>query len=459
MKFTPKTLDAYKLMHEGILSLARAERNGIYCDVDYCKGMIKHLDRQMSRMESKLKDSEFITKWRQQYGQKFNMGSNTQLADMLYNVMGLEPTAYTAKGNPSTDADALSSIDIPEIQDMLRIKELEKAKTTYLEGFLREQVDGVIHTNFNLHLARSYRPSTDSPNLANVPVRNPEIKQIVRNAIKARPGHKLVCADFKGIEVGVGCPYHQDKNMITYVSDKSTDMHRDAAKDCFIISPEMWSGIVAEDKKNKTTYAKDIRQEAKGDFVFSQFYGDWYKSCAGSMWQASFALMVSAEQTLNQHLHKQGIKNLEKFEQHIQKCENILWNERHPDYTKWKKNWLITYEKNGYFDTLTGFRCSGVMDRKRVCNYPIQGSAFHIMLQCIIWLDEIMLKEGWDSRICNQIYDDIMVDCHPDEEQLVKDTMNHLMTTRIKEHWQWINVPLEVEFEQTGIDQSWYHKH
>ncbi|MEK9207927.1 MAG: DNA polymerase, partial [Patescibacteria group bacterium] len=229
MKFTPKTLDAYELMHDGILSLARAERNGIYCDVDYCKGMIKHLDRQITRMESKLKDSEFITKWRRQYGQKFNMGSNTQLADMLYNVMGIEPTAYTEKGTPSTDADALSSIDIPEIQDMLRIKELEKAKTTYLEGFLREQVDGVIHTNFNLHLTRSYRPSTDSPNLANVPSRNPEIKQIVRNAIKARPGHKLVCADFKGIEVGISAAYNKDPALIKYVNDKSLDMHRDMA--------------------------------------------------------------------------------------------------------------------------------------------------------------------------------------------------------------------------------------
>ena len=445
MKFTPKTLDAYKLMHEGILSLARAERNGICCDVDYCKGMIKHLDRQIARMESKLKDSEFITKWRRQYGQKFNMGSNTQLADMLYNVMGIEPTAYTVKDNPSTDADALSSIDIPEIQDMLRIKELEKAKTTYLEGFLREQVDGIIHTNFNLHLARSYRPSTDSPNLANVPSRNPEIKQIVRNAIKARPGHKLVCADFKGIEVGISATYNHDPALIKYVNDKSLDMHRDMAMMLYMLE--------------KAQITKQIRHSGKNEFVFPQFYGDWWKSCASSLWASAHSHTLSDGTPLMKHLTMKKIKTLEQFEKHVEKVEKWFWEDNFHVYTKWKKSWLTEYEKNGYFDTLTGFRCSGVMDRKQVCNYPVQGSAFHIMLQCIIWLDEIMLRDGWDSRICNQIYDDLMIDCHPDEEQLVKDTMNYLMTTRVKEHWQWINVPLEVEFEQTEVDQSWYHKH
>lgn len=444
MKFTPKTLDAYELMHNGILALARAERNGIYCDVDYCRTMITHLDRQISRSTAKLKDSEFITKWRRTYGQKFNMGSNTQLADILYNVMGITPTTHTEKGTPSTDADALSTIDIPEIQDMLRIKELEKAKTTYLEGFLREQVDGVIHTNFNLHLARSYRPSTDSPNLANVPSRNPEIKQIVRNAIKARPGHKLICADFKGIEVGISCTYHHDPALIKYVKDKSLDMHRDMAMMLYMLE--------------KTQVTKQIRHSGKNEFVFPQFYGDWWKSCAGSLWASAHSYNLPDGIPLIQHLAMKKIKTLEQFEKHVEKVEKWFWEDNFHVYTKWKKLWLTEYEKNGYFDTLTGFRCSGVMDRKQVCNYPVQGSAFHIMLQCIIWLDEIMLKEGWDSRIVNQIYDDLTIDVFPDEEEKVINTMKFLMTDKIKEHWKWINVPLELEFSAAPIDGSWYNK-
>lgn len=478
MNITPNTREAYQLLHDGSLALARAERNGMRIDVQYCEQMGAHLIRQIQHLEKKLRSSELMTYWRRQYGSSFNMDSGDQLSDILYSPehFNLTPSNYTdgkckrckGKGcefcrgegrNPSVDVEALETVELAEIKDLVRIRALSKAQDTYLMNFMREQVEGVIHTNFNLHLARSYRPSTDSPNLANVPVRNPEIKKIVRRAVKARPGHKIVCADFKGIEVAVGCPYHHDKNMIKYVSDKSTDMHRDAAKDCFLLGDKMWDWLVQQDKANHTKYAKEIRQTIKGGFVFSQFYGDWWKSCAGSMWTSSMSLLVDENETLNQYLATQGIKNLQAFEEHIKKCEDILWNERHPGYTKWKKDWVAEYQEKGYFDMLTGFRCGGVvMDRKQACNYPIQGSAFHLMLQCIIWMDEDSRKEGWQSFIVNQIYDDLMMDVYPSEEQMIVDRMRLYMTERLPERFPWINVPLEVEVEACPIDGTWYDK-
>jgi len=32
------------------------------------------------------------------------------------------------------------------------------------------------------------------------------------------------------------------------------------------------------------------------------------------------------------------------------------------------------------------------------------------------------------------------------------------MTEKIKEEWKWIIVPLEVEYEITEIDETWYSK-
>lgn len=478
MNITPTTRDAYQLLHDGSLALARAERNGMRIDVQYCEQTSNHLTRQIQHLEKKLRSSELITYWRRQYGSSFNMDSGDQLSDILYSPdhFNLTPSNYTdgkckrckGKGcefcrgegrNPSVDVEALETLELVEIKDLLRIRALSKAQDTYLANFLREQVDSYIHTNFNLHLARSFRPSTDSPNLANVPVRNPEIKKIVRQAVKARPGHKLVCADFKGIEVAIGVPYHNDENMRKYVSDKSTDMHRDAAQDCFIIPPKMWEYLVQQDKANHTRYAKEIRQTIKGGFVFSQFYGDWWKSCAGSMWTSSMGLLVEEGETLNQYLASQGIKCLQDFEEHIKKCEDILWNERHPGYTKWKKDWWQDYQEKGYFDMLTGFRCGGaVMDRKQCCNYPIQGSAFHLMLRTIIEMDRFLVKGKFDSRICNQIYDDLMIDVHPDEEQEIIDEINDIVQNRLPKIYPWINVPLEIEFEATPVNGSWHQK-
>lgn len=441
--FAPITKEAYKLFHDGVLALAAAERNGIYCDVEYCQKMVGHLDRQIERLRDKVDDSELVRQWRKKYKGNFNIQSNPQLCDVLYNVMGLEPLN---KDKPTVDEEALEFVNLPELQDMLRARKLEKAKGTYIEGFLREQVDGVIHTNFNLNMARSYRPSTDSPNLANVPTRNPEIKKLVRRAIKARPGHKLLCADFKGVEVSIAYCYHHDPEMAVYLLDKTTDMHRDMAMRLYVVSLDQMM--------------KPLRQSGKGNFVFPQFYGDWWKSCAYSLWQDAHAPthVLKDGTPLLKHLASKGYKTLSEYEKLVEKVENWMWNEKWPVYTKWKEDWVKEYTRKGYFDTLSGFRCQGVMDRKQAINYPIQGSAFHVMLQCIIWLHEDSVKEGWDSRICNQIYDDLMFDVHPDEEQMVIDRIREYMTKRILKHWKWITTPLDVEIEATQVDGPWYEK-
>lgn len=440
------TLDAYNLLHKGALALAQVERNGMCIDVGYCHMMSTHLDRQIAKLNKDFQESELVKLWKSTYRSKTNLNSGQQLADILYNRMKLEPIKYTKNGNPSTDEEALEALNVPGIQAYLHISGLEKVRDTYLKGFLREQVDGIVHCFFNLNIAKSFRPSTEAPNLANVPKRDPEAQKICRQAIKARPGHLILSADFKGVEVSMGCCYHNDPNMITYVSDASKDMHRDMGMKLFFLILEEIKGC------------KPCRQTAKNSFVFPQFYGDWWKSCAGYMWINAHleTHRLASGVLLIDHLKQHGIKSLEDFEKHVEKIERWMWDEKWAVYTEWKKQFIADYQKNGYFDMLTGFRCSGVMDRKQVCNYPIQGSAFHAMLQCIIWMQEDAIKEGWKSHVCNQIYDDMMVDAHPDELEMVIDRMQYYMTEKIRKHWKWINVPFEIDISTTPVDGTWY---
>jgi len=454
MQFTPKTIDAYNLFHKGILALARAERNGICCDVDYCEKMEDHLTRQIARLEKQMKQSDLMKRWRGKYGPRLKLGSGQQLADILFNEMGLESVKDTEEGSASTDEEALDAlaVTVPELYDFLRIRKLTKARDTYLKGFRTEQVDGVIHTNFNLHFARSFRPSTDSPNLANIPKRNPEIQRIVRRAIRPRPGHKILSADFKGIEVGISCCYNLDPVLISYVKDKTKDMHRDMAGRLYLVDM-----LKLHDDLPKMY--KMLRHSGKNEFVFPQFYGDWWKSCAGALWTSAHNYVVWNDEPLIEYLRRQhNIRTLEQFEHHVEDVENWFWKKNFKVYDQWKTNWWDAYCKQGYFDTLTGFRCSAIMDRKQACNYPVQGSAFHCMLQCIVWMDEDSIKENWDSYICNQIYDDLMMDVHPKEERMIVDRMKLYMTERLPEHFKWINVPMGVEIESTKIDGTWYDK-
>lgn len=439
----------FKLEHEGILALGRAEQIGFRIDVDYCRRVEKHLERQIKLEYEEFEESDLAKKWRRTFA-KVNYNSDTQLAKVVYEIMKIDPVKYTANGNPSTDEEALSALCLPEIDNILKIRQLDKAKNTYIGAFIREQVDGILHPSYSLHIPKTFRSSSQNPNFQNIPNRNPEIKKIIRKAIKARKGNHLLCADYGGIEVKVSACYHKDPNMITYILDESTDMHRDTAADCFLLDLE-------------DAAIKGIRHTAKNMFVFPQFYGDWYKSCAKGMWNhaqhgKNDTHVLKNGLSVIEHLKKRGIKNYEAFEEHIRKVEDKFWNVRFPVYKQWKEDWWNDYCKRGYIDMYTGFRCHAVMERNDCINYPVQGAAFHCLLLAFVIMDYIQDERGWVSRLIGQIHDEIIMDVYPPEAKEVIATLEWVMTKEVPRIFKWINVPLIVEMEMSPVDGSWYDK-
>jgi DNA polymerase-1 len=327
-----------------------------------------------------------------------------------------------------------------------------------LDGFAREQVNGYLHPFFNLHLARTYRSSANNPNLQNIPIRDDESMQVCRRALFARPGHLLLEIDFKGIEVAVNACYNKDPNLIRYVSDLKTDMHGDMAKQIFMI----------DDFSKKIHDHKVLRDTAKGAFIFAQFYGDYYKNCAINIvsnwcklpqtrWKAGQGIPFG-DGTISDHLISKGIKSFDAFEDHLKVIEDDFWGVRFAGYAEWKERWWKTYLKYGYIDTLTKFRCSGVMGRNDVTNYPAQGSAFHCLLWCFTELTNIMIKEKWDSRLIGQIHDSMIWDVNKDELAHVIQTAKRVTEVDLLNHWDWIIVPMNVEMELTEVDHPWSDK-
>jgi hypothetical protein len=211
-----------------------------------------------------------------------------------------------------------------------------------------------------------------------------------------------------------------------------------------------------------------LRQAAKNGFVFPEFYGDYYKNCAIGMaciwgqlgqgrWKPGEGIKMP-EGTLADHFISKGIKSLDNFAEHVQKIEADFWGKRFSDYADWKERWWNIYKKYGYVDLLTGFRCSGVMDKKQTINYPVQGAAFHCLLWTFTRLDEIMRKEGWVTRLIGQIHDSILLDVLPSELEYVVKTANRVASEELTEAWKWLIVPMEVDFEITPIDGSWADK-
>lgn len=446
MKIIATTKDAYRLMHEGALALAEVERNGIRVDVEYCKKQEKILERRINHLENGLEEDGTVKIWRKEYGQKFNINSNPQLADILFNHLKLPCSKKTIKGQAAVDEGVLSSMDLPMVKTLLEIKKFKKVKSTYLGGVMREAHDGIIHPFFNLHTVRTFRSSSDKPNFQNIPIRDPEIGKIIRRAFLPHPGHRFGGVDYGGIEIKISACYHKDPVMLKYIHDPSSDLHRDTAMECFLLKEE--------------EVIKPVRYCGKNMFVFPQFYGDYYKNCAMNLWKAidSMGLKKVDGTPLKEHLRDKGIKSYQSFEKHIQDVEYRFWNEKFKVYAQWKEDWFAAYERRGYFDTLTGFRCGGVMGKNDVINYPVQGSAFHCLLWSLIQLVKWFKEEGFRSKIVGQIHDEITQSLHLEEFDHILSHEQKIMCEDIREAWPWIITPLTVEAEFGGVDESWYEK-
>lgn len=442
----PITQRAYQLLHEGSLVFAEMERNGIHVDLEYCQSIQKHLTRQIDRLTKDLETSKIAEIGRSVYGKTPNFESDEQLAHILFEKMGIEPIRKTASGKPSVDAASLEALNIPELTGLLRKRKLIKARDTYIHNFILESAYGYLHPFFHLHTVMTYRSSSSAPNFQNIPNRDPEIKALCRKAIIPRPGNKLCCIDFSGVEVRIAACYHKDPTMIAYIEDPSSDMHRDMAASIYLL--------------NHDQVTKPIRHSGKNEFVFPEFYGDWYKSCAANLFTSAHndTHVLANGLRLTEHLTNRGIGTLPLFEDHLKKVEDHFWNVRFPVYTQWKEDWWKAYQRMGYFETLTGFVCQGVMRRNEAINYPVQGSAFHCTLFSLIEISRLLKKYNFKSKIVGQIHDEAVIDLYPPEEALILPMIKEIMTKQIRLAWRWINVPIDVEISLTPIDGSWVLK-
>ncbi|MDX9689717.1 MAG: DNA polymerase I [Proteobacteria bacterium] len=138
-------------------------------------------------------------------GHSFNVASPKQLAEVLFNEMGLPTSAKGKSGAPSTSVDVLEPLAEQGHEIVAKVLDwrgLSKLKSTYTDA-LPEQINpktGRIHTSFSLIGAATGRLSSTDPNLQNIPIRTEEGRAI-RQAFIAKEGCELLSVDYSQIEL------------------------------------------------------------------------------------------------------------------------------------------------------------------------------------------------------------------------------------------------------------------
>ena len=235
-----------------ITVLAEVELTGIKIDASALKKLSLSVNKEISELESKIYDHAGI---------QFNINSPKQLKEILFERLGLKgKVRKTAKGALSTAAGELDKLsgEHPIIDLILKYRELQKLKTTYIEPFpeLIDSKTSRLHTTLNQTGTVTGRLSSQDPNLQNIPIRT-ELGQEFRKAFVSPPGYKLVSFDYSQLELRIAAHISGDKKMIAAFKS-GEDIHTRTAAEIFGVSPKQ--------------VTKDMRREAKA-MNFGLLYG------------------------------------------------------------------------------------------------------------------------------------------------------------------------------------------
>ncbi len=349
-------------------------------------------------------------------GGEFNINSTWQLADVLFEKLGL----HRGKGEKGTSSEVLNHHlgEHPIIEKILEYRLYNKLVSSYtstLEDHLGE--DNKIHALYNQALTATGRLSMSEPNLQNISIRNEEGK-IIRTAFFYPDDDTVILSlDYSQIELRVLAHIAKEETL-TEIFKEGKDIHRATAAKIY--------GVPFEEVTD------DMRRKAK-TVNFGIIYGI---STFGLKEQLGISNQEAKELIES---FKREFSGIDAFEQEcIEKAR--------------------TY---GYVSTLTNRRrylpninssnrqMRSFSERAAV-NTVIQGSAADLMKIAMIKCDKV-LKENFQTRIILQIHDELLFKVPKDELERVKpvliDTMEHAMD---------LDVPLVVE---GTASKDWYGAH
>ncbi len=349
-------------------------------------------------------------------GAPFNINSPKQLGEVLFERLGL-PGAKKTKTGYSTNVDVLNKLknDYPIVADVLDYRQVAKLKSTYADGlsaFIRD--DGRIHGTFNQTITATGRISSTEPNLQNIPMRT-DLGRSIRKVFIPREGYVFVDADYSQIELRVLAHFSQDEKLIAAYHENQ-DIHALTASQVFGVSMEEVDDL--------------MRRNAKA-VNFGIVYGI---SAFGLSEDLNISRKEAAEYIDSYFATYPGVK---KF------LDNTV---------EMAKKTGITRTMFGRIRQIPELTSSNFMQKsfgERIAmNSPIQGTAADIIKVAMIRVHERLKKEGRKSSLILQIHDELLIETHKDEIEIVKQILTEEMMNAAS-----LDVPLSVS---VSCGETWY---
>jgi DNA polymerase-1 len=387
------------------------ERAGVKIDSAALQAQSQHVEQELTRLMKQVFEIA---------GGEFNIGSPKQLAEILFDKLGLPVLKRTGTSKaPSTAVEVLEELalthDLPRL--ILDWRGMSKLKGTYIDALpqLVNPETGRVHTSFNQAVAATGRLSSSDPNLQNIPIRT-ELGREIRRAFVAEPGNVLISADYSQIELRV-LAHMADEETLIEAFRRGDDIHDQTANRVF-------GSAFGMDKHKKRSIAKMINYAllyGKTAFTLSKDIGVTPQA-AQEFIDAYFAGFPRIRQFIDRTLEAARVSGVVK----------TMYGRRRlvPELTS----------KNG--------QIRSAAERVAV-NLPIQGTAADIMKQAMIDVHAALAARpgAQTARMILTVHDELLFEVPGNEADEVAGIVRDRMQSAVS-----LKVPLTVD---VGIGENW----
>ncbi|MCA2978183.1 MAG: DNA polymerase I, partial [Myxococcaceae bacterium] len=352
-------------------------------------------------------------------GREFNVGSPAQLAQVLFEELGL-PIVKRNKTGPSTDHEVLEKLAEahPLPGAIIEYRNVAKLKSTYLDTLpTLIGADGRVRTTFHQAATATGRLSSSNPNLQNIPVRT-ELGRQIRRVFVAAPGHVLLSADYSQVELRILAHMARDEALVR-AFEEAADVHARTAAEVFQVPEAEVTG--------------DMRRAAK-----MVNYGIAYGLSAHGL---STRLNVPVDE-----------------------AKSIIdrYFARFPGIAGYIEDTVAKAKKSGFVESLFGRRryMPDITSRNRsiamaaeraAINMPIQATAADLVKRAMLDVDRALTSAGCATRMLLQVHDELLFEVPEHEVSRVTPLVRDAMASAAR-----LSVPLVVD---VGQARSWADAH
>ena len=392
--------------------LSRMERNGVALDAERLHAQSRELEKRLRELETRAYELA---------GREFNLGSPKQLGEILFDELKIPVIKKTPKGAPSTAEAVLEelALDYPLPKVIIEHRGFAKLKSTYTDK-LPQLVNATtrrLHTSYHQAVTATGRLSSSDPNLQNIPIRTEEGRKI-RQAFVARPGYRIVAADYSQIELRIMAHLSGDKGLLEAFAE-GRDIHTATAAEVFGVALDAVSG--------------EQRRSAKA-INFGLIYGM-------SAWGLGRQLHIERNQA----------------QTYIDR-----YFDRYPGVARFMERIRAQAADDGYVETVFGRRLYlheiNAQNRTRrqaaertAINAPMQGTAADIIKLAMIDVDRWLREGDFDAWMVMQVHDELVFEVKEAQVDAFTDAVRQRMEGAAK-----LDVPLTVE---ANAGDNWDEAH